>query len=225
MRKTFVCLANSYKHGGRCVAGLCVEDGRWIRLRGKALDGALQPNEYLLDDGSEVRLLDVVQVELRGAVPSACHPEDWQIAPVGWRLCQRPLAAATWRNLVSAADSATTILRGYRDRMSSDEIRIKPLQASLALICPTELWWWIREERGKRKMRAIFRRHHVTYDFAITDPRWLERLDLMPAGIYPNATLADPNSEMWLTISLSEAFHGWHYKLVAAVVVVPAGTA
>ena len=67
--------------------------------------------------------------------------------------------------------------------------------------------------------RALFRRHHVTYDLAVTDPRWLERLNLMPAGIYPHTAFTDPAAETWLTISLSEAFYGWHYKLVAAVVV------
>jgi hypothetical protein len=40
----------------------------------------------------------------------------------------------------------------------------------------------------------------------------------MPNGIYPHAAFADPSAETWLTISLSEAFHGWHYKLVAAVI-------
>jgi hypothetical protein len=80
---------------------------------------------------------------------------------------------------------------------------------------------WIREEGSKRRYRALFRRHHVTYDLAVTDPRWLERLDLLPAGIYPHATFADSVTATWLTISLSEAFHGWHYKLVAAVITVP----
>jgi hypothetical protein len=98
--------------------------------------------------------------------------------------------------------------------MAVEELREKALKTSLALVCPTQLWWWIREERGKRKYRALFHRHDVTYDFAVTDPRWLQRLDLMPAGIYGSSTFVEEGAEVWLTVSLSEAFHGWHYKLV-----------
>ena len=182
-------------HGGRCIAGVSV------------------------DDGTEPRLLDVIEVELHYALPSDSHPEDWQIAPTRWHLVERPANATRRQKVIAAADKATTILRGYRDRMSEDEIKAKPLQASLALVCPDELHWWIREDRSKRKYRALFQRHHVTYDFAVTDPPWLDQLNLLPAGIYPHSTFADPSTETCLTISLSEAFFGWHYKLVAGVIV------
>lgn len=219
MRKTILCLANSYKHGGRCVAGVCLDDGVWIRLRGAAPDGSLDARESVLDDGSEPRLLNVIEVELHYALPSDAHPEDWQIAPVRWRLLQRPATASQLQKILDAADKATTILRGYRDRMPVEEIQTKPMQSSLVLVCPSEIYWWIRGEGDKRKNRALFRRHNVTYDLAVTDPRWLERLNLMPAGIYPHSTFAEPDCETWLTVSLSEAFHGWHYKLVAGVIV------
>ena len=219
MRKTIVCLANSYKHGGRCIAGIDVDSGAWIRLCGKSPDGALSPAEYMLADGSEPRLLDLIEVELHYALPSVAHPEDWQIAPVRWSLIQRPASPAHLQKLAAAADKSNTILRGYRDRMTTDEIQQKPMQASLTFISPSHIHWWIRGADSKRKYRALFRRHHVTYDYAVTDPRWLERLNLMPAGIYPHSNFADPTAETWLTISLSEAFRGWHYKLVAAVIV------
>jgi len=219
LRKSILCLANSYKHNGRCVAGVCLDDGTWIRLRGEAADGSLNASESVLDDGNEPRLLDVIEVDLHYPLPSDAHPEDWQIAPVCWRLIQRPATAAQIQKIIAAADKATTILRGYRDRMTTGEIHAKPLHSSLVLIYPSEINWWIREQGGKRKNRALFRRHHVTYDLAVTDPRWLERLNLMPVGIYPHATFVDEASETWLTMSLSEAFYGWHYKLVAAVLV------
>jgi hypothetical protein len=215
LRTTIICLANSYKHGGRCIAGVSAEDGTWIRLRGKAPDGSLEPREYALDDGSEPRLLDAIEVELHYAQPSDSHPEDWQIAPVRWRLVERPVDVGK----LAGPESSTTILRGYRDRMSVDEIKAKPLHASLALICPEELHWWIRDDRGRRRSRALFQRHHVTYDFAVTDPRWLDQLNLLPAGIYPDSTFAAAGSETWLTISLSEPYFGFHYKLVAGVIV------
>jgi hypothetical protein len=49
--------------------------------------------------------------------------------------------------------------------------------------------------------------------------RWMEHLNLLPCGIYPHATFAAADTETWLTISLSEPYYGFHYKLVAAVIV------
>ena len=135
MRKTILCLANSYKHGGRCVAGVCLDDGVWIRLRGAAPDGSLNVSESVLDDGSEPRLLDLIEVELHYPIPTDAHPEDWQIAPVGWRLLQRPASTAQLQKVTAAADKGTTILRGASDRMPVEEIQSKPLQSSLVLVC------------------------------------------------------------------------------------------
>ncbi len=219
MRKTIVCLANSYKHGGRCIAGVSIDDGAWIRLRGKALDGALCACEYALDDGSEPRLLDVIEVELHYAVPSDAHPEDWQIAPTQWHLVERPASPARMQMITAAADKVPTVLRGYRDRMAVGEVDAKPLLSSLVLVCPDQLHWWIREDGGKRRHRALFQRHHVTYDFALTDPLWIEQFKPLPAGIYPHSDIVDSSDETWLTISLSEPYFGFHYKLVAGVIV------
>jgi hypothetical protein len=97
-----------------------------------------------------------------------------------------------------------------------------PRERSLELIQPDDLWWWIREEKGKRKNRALFRvsrESRVRYDLAVTDPAWLDQLNLLPAGIYPHAFFfkAKP-PKTFLTMSLSEPFEGFHYKLVAGVV-------
>jgi hypothetical protein len=219
LRKTIVCLANSYKHGGRCIAGVSLDDGAWIRLRGKADDGALCACEYALEDGSEPNLLDVIEVEVHYAIHSASHPEDWQIAAARWRLVERPAAGRQWAELAGEKKKSKGILRDHRDRIATWELKYKPLQSSLCLICPSELYWWVREDKGKRRCRALFHYNYVTYDFALTDPHWLDRLKLLPDGIYPHSDFADAGIETWLTISLSEPYFGFHYKLVAGVIV------
>jgi hypothetical protein len=94
------------------------------------------------------------------------------------------------------------------------------------LVHPEDLWWWIREENGKRKNRAVFRLGQVDrirYDLAVTDPKCLDQLNLLPAGIYPNSFFhGGKSSKTFLTLSLSEPFEGFHYKLVAGVVCLPA---
>ena len=85
--------------------------------------------------------------------------------------------------------------------------------------------WWIREENGKRKNRAVFyfgREGRVHYDLPVTDPAWLDQLKFLPDGIHRHSLLCgDKRLKTYLTISLSEAFQGFHYKLVAGVVTLP----
>jgi hypothetical protein len=63
----------------------------------------------------------------------------------------------------------------------------------------------------------------VRYDLAVTDPAWLKLMNQLPAGIYPHTLLSGGKpAKTFLTISLSEPFEGFHYKLVAGVVCLPA---
>jgi hypothetical protein len=57
------------------------------------------------------------------------------------------------------------------------------------------------------------------YDLAVTDPAWLDRLRHLAAGIYPHSFFfKEKLSKTLLTVSLSEPFEKFHYKLVAGVV-------
>jgi hypothetical protein len=44
----------------------------------------------------------------------------------------------------------------------------------------------------------------------------------LPAGIYPHLFISGKPFNTLLTVSLSEPFDGFHYKLVAAVLCLPA---
>lgn len=208
------------------MAGICVEDGRWVRLRSTSNDGALTPQHYSLAGGAgEPQLLDLMQVELHYAMPSDCHPEDWITAPVPWQLLQRPCPDKVWAQAAKFEERGAVLLGGYRDRIAADDLLRRPMKASLALIAPDELWWWIKDEGGKRRNRVLFQRNRVTFNLAVTDPRWLDQMNLLPAGIYPHRLLAPEAKNTWLTVSLSEAFEArlgagaWHYRIVAGVVV------
>lgn len=224
MRRTIVCLANSYKHGGRCVAGICLENDQWVRLRSAEGEGCLTAHDYTLAEGKgELRLLDVFEAELHYAMPSDCHPEDWVFADVAWKLVERPCSAKTWAKVEAHAVNKGSLLGGYGDRVWASLFCEHPAKASLALVCPSDIWWWVREDRGKLKYRALFRRNNVTFDLAVTDPRWLEQVHLLPTGIHPHGLLAPDARETWLTISLSEAFNpggggAAHFRIVAGVI-------
>jgi hypothetical protein len=217
-----VCLANAYKHDHRCVAGISLDTKQWVRLAGKQVPGCLTIKETCYPDGREVALLDVFEAELGENCGSNCHPEDVYVTDMPWRPVRRFDEARDMHFLAAYVSKGPAILQGYGDRVYGRKIEGTPVEKSLELIHPENLWWWIREENGKRKNRAIFRAGNVVracYDLAVTDPVWLEKLRSLPAGIYPHSHFFDGKPpKTFLTLSLSEPFEGFHYKLVAGVV-------
>ena len=221
-----LCLANSYKHDHRCVAGISLATKQWVRLVGRQVPGCLTVKQASYSDGKQAALLDVLDAELAERCGSNAHPEDVYVTQRPWHRVQRfdgPSAASFLAEFVS---KESEVLQGYCDRVPADQFEKSRAKCSLGLVRPDDLWWWIREEVGRRRNRALFRLGHpgrVRYDLAVTDPVWLDQLNLMPAGIYPHALLCGGKSlSTFLTVSLSEPFEGFHYKLVAAVVCLPA---
>ena len=119
-------------------------------------------------------------------------------------------------------DAEPMVLQGYGDRIDTQTLENTAARVSLALVEPEDLWWWIREELGKRRNRANFRlgkEGRIRYDLPVTDPAWLDQLNLLPAGIHPHGLLCGRrDTRTLLTASLSEPYDGFHYKLIAGVI-------
>lgn len=220
-----VCLANSYKHDHRCVAGISLSRNQWVRLVGRQVPGCLTRNEASYSDGKEAALLDVFEAELGEDCGSNSHPEDVFVTGKPWQPIRRFDSPSDAQFLTGHLNQEPVVLQGYCDRVPASRFETTPARCSLGLVYPADLWWWIREERGKRKNRAVFllgQVGRVRYDLAVTDPKWLDLLNLLPAGIHPHALLAGSQpTKTFLAISLSERFDGFHYKLVAGVVCLP----
>lgn len=94
-----ICLANSRKHSGRCIAGLATNGSGWIRPVSSTLDGTLFSYHYRLNDGSDVQLMDIVRVELVQPRPEVHQPENWVIGQSKWRLIQRNISIQDYRDI------------------------------------------------------------------------------------------------------------------------------
>jgi len=217
-----LCLANSYKHDHRCVAGISLVTKQWVRLIGRQVPGCLTRQEASYPDGRAASLLDIFEAELGERCGSNCHPEDVYVGKTPWRPAGHFHELHDAHLLDDYAHKEPLVLHGYCDRVSASRFDKTPAQCSLELVRPEDLWWWIRDETGKRKNRAVFRLGHIGrmhYDLPVTDPAWLDLLNLLPAGIYPHGFFFKGNGvRTFLTISVSEPFEGFHYKLVAGVV-------
>lgn len=221
----FLCLANSIKHGGRCIAGVRADGAGWIRALGPR-NGALHPAHYVLEDLSEPRPLDLVAVELAKAEPAPHQPENWAISLKPWSLKNRGEEKA-WRDLLkSAVTPGPDVLGGNADRVSFASFDTGSASASLTLVLPSRLSWDVSSGDGKRKIRAKVSLSGATYDLSVTDPQWRQALAERPDGEHPWGSLPTEASKVpLLTISLGEPFEGYCYKLVAAVIPVKPETA
>jgi protein-tyrosine phosphatase len=122
MRTTFICLANSRKHGERCIAGVeiqpnpqtqqyqLVKNGsrpHWIRPVSNTNYGQV-PTQWV----ERIHLLDVVNLENRGAVPRDCHQENILFEPNS--IAIQTSLAPTFENLEALTAGAPMMLFGNR---------------------------------------------------------------------------------------------------------------
>lgn len=212
-----VILANSRKLSGRCIAGKDPESGIWYRPVGDREDQAVAEDERRFQDGSDPRLLDLVDVPLRKHMPSGRQPENWLLDPEWyWELNDR-LEASSLPDLADRPAALWLLgshtVHGVNDRVP--EGTPTDDSGSLALVRASDLR--IRVVRpgetygsARRQVRGRFNYSGITYDFAVTDP------------ITEREYLAQDDGEhqlgeRWITVSLAEAHKGFAYKLIAAV--------
>lgn len=219
-RVEIVCLANSWKHGARCIAGVRLDGGGWIRPVAQTEQGELRREHYELRDGTEPRVLDVLAIRVKTHTPELHQPENWLISDRKWRRVQ-PADGPDLGPLLEAHLHDGTPLFGTRgDRIPWNEIESSPPEYSLALIAPTRLQWDVRHKYGGGlQARGTFEWGDALYDLPVTDPILHARLVASGLGLctVEEAGL-DPARMTYMTISLGEptSFDQCCYKLIAA---------
>jgi len=217
----FICLANSFKHGGRCVAGLRTDGLGWIRPVSSKADGTLDINDYVLDDLTEIGLLDVARIGTVKSRAQVHQPENWQIDANRWALVSRPKPASLAPILDAALLRNGELILGCDDRVSTAELHRSAAAQSLALVAPPEIRLHQRTKADRsQKLRCHFTldlgARCIDYDLALTDPIWVSRTQSNQAMTFRN-----PMDRVLLAISLGEPFGGYCYKIVAAIIQLP----
>src|SRR5712691_5522612 len=102
--KRIVCLANSRKLNGRCIAGkefVGNGAGTWIRTVGAREHGEVSEYERQYEDGSDPQKSDVIDVPLLGPQPKDFQQENWLLDPDYYWV---KVGRATWQDLIRLAD-------------------------------------------------------------------------------------------------------------------------
>lgn len=84
-----ICLANSWKRGDRCIAGINPATSQWIRPVSNLPDGRV-PKQIRLIGGTEPALLDILEIPLARTGPDfGFESENLSILPGAWRRAGR----------------------------------------------------------------------------------------------------------------------------------------
>lgn len=80
-----ICLANSWKHGDRCIAGINPQTGKWVRPISSLPDGRV-PKEMRQINRREPALLDLLEIPLAATGKDfGFESENQDILPGKWR--------------------------------------------------------------------------------------------------------------------------------------------
>lgn len=221
-QKTMVCLANSRKPGGRCVAGKVIENGTygaWLRPVSARPGAEISLEERQYQDGREPDIFDIIDIPMIAHVPRLHQTENHMIDPGFYWTKQ---GQSGWGDLPALLDEPDTLwesgdstYHGSNDRMTQ-EIAVR-YHDSLFLIKPSNVVIQVFAPGAafgnpKRKVRAGFRYHGIYYDFMVTDLRAEQAFLAKPDGVY------EIRRELYFCVSLAEAHtDGYCYKLIATV--------
>jgi hypothetical protein len=222
----FICLAHSKKYSERCVAGVRVDTAEWIRPISKEKHGELTPAQLKLADGGEPQNFDVISAWLAEHVPVKNQPENWRIQNSQWKLVCRPAPIEHAAILKKALFRGPVLFGNTTDRVSYRVFESAPATESLVLAKPAHLRWTVKRTlTWKKQLRVSFGLGSVTYDLAVTDIPYDDKLKELELGEYSSEQLGIQNENaVYFTISLGEPLdNGYCFKLVAAVLQLPKG--
>lgn len=218
MEKKFICMGNSYKNGGRCLAGIEIEqngssvnivrnsDGtpKWIRPVMSNGDHGLP--ECLV---GSFTVLDIIEVNVSSNSPVGSHSENVHFSSMK-KIGKLGLRES---NLVHLCDTKHSVIFFNRGKAVPGEV-FENGDYSLMFIKPENPEIQVQyDDYGHEKYRIHFSHNGNQYDFPLTDPDYI---NLLQNGLRPCGTRK--TGELYFTLSLGVCFNDWHYKLVAGVI-------
>ena len=225
----FICLANSFKYGGRCIAGIEIRlsadektfrvvddqgEPRWIR----PVQRETTHKEIPTETARNIRILDVIELSNTEACGSGCQNENFYYSRM--RIIKSlPFSQKVLQALLSKRDY---VLHSQGRFLTHKEYCAN--KGSLMLIEPEEPEI-IREEKLKDGIKKIQYKTRFTYKgneylVSVTDPRYLERMEgyshVPLIGKFPTGTFYYAISMTEEPVEVDGQLQ--HYKLIAGII-------
>jgi hypothetical protein len=222
--KTIVCLANSRKSSGRCIAGKLLDSDKiiqeWIRPVSARPNEEISEDERRYSNGEMPHVLDIIEVPVKEKKSTLFQKENYLIHDTYY-----------WKKLGGYSKSLSMIIDspkllwnkdcssyyGKNDRVSKSSAGY--FNESLYLIKPLNLEVTVKIEgeefnNPKRKIRAKFRYNKIDYIFLVTDPK-IEKMFLKRE----NGEYHITKDNVFLCVSMGLPYQdGYCYKFVASII-------
>ena len=221
MDKTFICLANSYKHGNRCIAGVEIElypqrnsyvvkrdaNGNpiWFRPIHRRAEAGAIPNS----EAQGISVLDIVKATQVEPCPDGAQKENFFYS----RLERVNRVTKDSQNLDGFVDNSHHSLFGNRGAAVPPD-RFVNLDYSVLLIKCTQVEFYMKDRtqwEEKPQPRGKLTYNGTVYDLPVTDPIFRQTVqnDLQTANSF---------ADYYITLSLGVEHDEWHSKLIACVI-------
>jgi hypothetical protein len=221
--KRIVCLANSWKKGGACIAGVeILPNGscNWVRPVSSRPNEELNHAERSYADGRTAAILDVIDIALLEHRPHACQVENHLTdSTQKWSRVQT-LPARDLLSMPIVVRRGPLWIDGYSNELGENskvpESSGNDLRSSLMLVAPDRAWLHVvlkpTDTGEKKQLRVSFMLGEVRYNLPITDTAFNAKYAHNEVGDY------DVDTPPLLCISLSEPAYGYRFKLAAGII-------
>jgi hypothetical protein len=212
----FVCLANSYKEGGRCIAGIVIDNNdkpvfekgrrKWVRPICHTPHGEV-PAQLV----PHIKILDIIEIEVTGYT----EEKSYQSENVFFNEGSIRVTGAYPVHKLDALCEDKKYVFGTRYPSVNDEV-ISELNYSLLFIRTSQfevIEKTFEDSPGKIKIRLVFSYNEIRYDFSVTDPVFIHQYQ-------KNQEFLENFTQLYLTLSLGVKWPATnrYYKLVAGVI-------
>ncbi|MCQ2752577.1 MAG: hypothetical protein MJ189_05750, partial [Coriobacteriales bacterium] len=218
MDKLFLCLANSYKHDNRCLAGVEVISNKgsfslvtdswghpkWFRPIHRLTNAGAIPNQEAVN----IKCFDVIRATEVEACPDGAQSENYfynVLIIVGtW--------APTSELLSQLSRTHRKVILGNLDAFVSHN-HYNRMDYSIMMIDANQVQCYLKDRENKPPQpRMVFVYKDTKYDFPVTDPSFRHEIE-------NNLSEVNKNTRYYLTLSLGAICDDKHFKLVASVFV------
>lgn len=211
MKIEFVCLANSYKEGGRCIAGIVLENGnpimqngnaKWIRPVCETAHGEVPV--YVV---FHINLLDIVEIDVTSSVPDSYQSENVLFDIYSVKIINKFLPS----NIGSLCDYSQTTLFGNKGgAVTPENAQLLSNSLRMVKVFNSNVVEKIYADNPNLKLRLSFTFNGNSYEIPITDPMFID-------AYKTNKNLLPTSSDIFIVISLGVLHQNWHSKLVAGI--------
>ena len=207
MKVQFVCLANSIKLNGRCVAGTVLLNNNpvlnfgnptWVRPVSEMEHGEISTALV-----SQTKLLDILEIDLTKNVGNGFQSENVLFDSTSLK----KIGTLPYDHLTKFVTTSTDskIFGNHGKSVHKDVINM--IDYSLLMICLDEFSVKVIDST---KLRLLFTYNGFGYDLPITDPDFIRNYN-------SNNQILEGKSEIFVTISLAVEHNEWHSKLIAGI--------